>query len=71
MEMDKCYSGYYYMVINPNREIFPCQFLINGVGNVREETVMNVWRGRHMEKLRKLVKKNTPTGVGVGWPKSM
>ena len=55
-EKYKCYSGYYYMVINPNGEIFPCQFLFNGGGNLREDTVMDVWCSSQMKKWRKIVK---------------
>ncbi len=57
----KCYSGYYYMAINPYGYASPCTFLHQGLGNVRENSVMSVWNGKEAEKWRKFIKNKENT----------
>jgi len=60
-EKYKCYAGYYYLVVDPSLETFPCTFFVEKTGNLRQQKLMDVWRGKKMQAWREIVKnkKNT------------
>ncbi|MCW4010061.1 MAG: radical SAM protein [Candidatus Bathyarchaeota archaeon] len=40
-----CHAGLVYFSLRPNGDIYPCTFLPIKVGNVREQSVTEIWRG--------------------------
>ena len=62
-EKYKCYAGYYYLVIDPALNTFPCTFFVDKFESLRSHKFMDIWCGDKIKVWRKLVKnkKNTCT----------
>lgn|GEM_PF-1519884 len=60
-EKYKCYAGFYYMVVNPALETFPCTFFVDKLGNLRERALMDIWTSGEINNWRKLVKNKQNT----------
>jgi MoaA/NifB/PqqE/SkfB family radical SAM enzyme len=60
-EKYKCYAGYYYMVIDPALDTFPCTFFVDKFESLRDNSLMDVWRGEKIQAWRKLVKNKENT----------
>jgi radical SAM protein with 4Fe4S-binding SPASM domain len=39
-----CHAGIMYFSLRPNGDVYPCTFLPIKVGNIREESLVNIWR---------------------------
>ncbi len=57
----KCYAGYYYMVIDPALDTFPCTFFIDKFESLRDNKLMDIWRGGKIKTWRKLIKNKENT----------
>ncbi len=55
-EKYKCYAGYYYLVIDPALETFPCTFFVDRLGSLHDHSLMDIWRGQAIKKWRRHVK---------------
>jgi MoaA/NifB/PqqE/SkfB family radical SAM enzyme len=60
-EKYKCYAGYYYLVVDPSLETFPCTFFVKKTGNLRENKLMDIWRGEQIAAWRETVKNKQNT----------
>ncbi len=60
-EKFKCYAGYYYLVVDPALDTFPCTFFVDKFENLRDNKLMDVWRGEKIKKWRQLVKNKQNT----------
>lgn len=54
-----CHAGVMYFSLRPNGDVYPCTFLPVKVGNIREQTLIDIWRNspilnelRHREFLK-------------------
>ena len=57
----KCYAGYYYMVVDPALDTFPCTFFVDKFESLRDHKLMDVWRGKKIKAWRKIVKNKQNT----------
>jgi radical SAM protein with 4Fe4S-binding SPASM domain len=60
-EKYKCYAGYYYMVVDPALDTFPCTFFVDKFESLRNNNLMDIWRGEKIKAWRKLVKNKENT----------
>jgi radical SAM protein with 4Fe4S-binding SPASM domain len=60
-EKYKCYAGYYYMVVDPALDTFPCTFFVDKFDSLRDHSLMDIWRSDKINKWRKLVKNKENT----------
>ncbi len=52
----KCFSAYFYLVIDPFGNTFPCGILIKNFGNLREKSLKEVWNNKAINQFRKIIK---------------
>ncbi len=45
-----CHAGIMYFSLRPNGDVYPCTFLPVKVGNVHEESIVDIWRNSHILK---------------------
>jgi len=57
----KCYAGYYYLVIDPALDSFPCTFFVDKFESLRDHKLMDIWRGEKIKAWRKIVKNKQNT----------
>ena len=57
----KCYAGYYYMVVDPALDTYPCTFFVDKFESLRDHKLMDVWRGEKIKAWRKIVKNKQNT----------
>jgi radical SAM protein with 4Fe4S-binding SPASM domain len=60
-EKYKCYAGYYYMVVDPALDTFPCTFFVDKLDSLRDHSLMDIWRSDKIKKWRTLVKNKQNT----------
>jgi radical SAM protein with 4Fe4S-binding SPASM domain len=39
-----CHAGIFYFSLRPNGDVYPCTFLPIKVGNIREQSLIDIWR---------------------------
>lgn len=52
-----CMALFVYFRLLPNGAVVPCMPLLEGIGNLRDDTFSNLWRSHRASSLRKSVKK--------------
>jgi len=60
-EKYKCYAGYYYMVVDPALDTFPCTFFVDKFESLHDHKLMDIWQGEKIKAWRKLVKNKQNT----------
>jgi radical SAM protein with 4Fe4S-binding SPASM domain len=55
-----CHAGHMYFSLRPNGDIYPCTFLPIKVGNIREQSLTEIWR--NSEVLKNLRQRHTLKG---------
>ncbi len=45
-----CHAGIFYFSLRPNGDVFPCTFLPVKVGNIREQSLTDIWRNSKVLK---------------------
>lgn len=59
MPLKRCYVTRNFMMIDPYGNVFPCTSLDGSImGNIRNESVINIWQGKSYRNLRKTLDKN-------------
>lgn len=51
-----CFAGSFYIQIDPEGNVYPCNEYIKNVGNLKENSFRNVWFGKEMKEFRSLVR---------------
>jgi len=52
----KCYASYFSLNIEPDLSVYSCAALIGKLGNLRQNTFKDIWKGQAARKFRKLVR---------------
>ncbi len=59
----KCYSGFFYLQIDPYGNVYNCTEYIANVGNILHQSFDEIWYGQKMNNVRKMIKEGTNTCV--------
>lgn len=53
-----CFAGSFYIQIDPEGNVHPCNEYIKKVGNLKEKSFKNIWFGKKIKEFRKLVRQH-------------
>lgn len=52
----RCFAGYYILTLDPYGEVYPCAELITKFGNLKNESLINIIRGKKAKKFKEILK---------------